>query len=277
MVASEKETPRCKATTTTKSLFELPRPRSRSSSAKMAAEAGYWHRRAVAMQRKSVCDRQVAHTKENDLLQAKEKIVAMEKQTRSLELQIQTMMKNTSTLGAEANEEVVTLEENEDKEATLAHLQVAENTAAEAKAKRNRDWQRNFFKWWWALDPIREQRKGEHRAATQKAIREWQWKRKFFLWRRVLMPIRRQKIIQEWQCNNETARRREAAAAKILASTPPFWKFIYKSRQQWKTDNALSYIAWYCLQCYTVFSGQIVEDRKYCWCCREQMHPKKYT
>jgi len=173
MVASEKETPRCKATTTTKSLFELPRPRSRSSSAKMAAEAGYWHRRAVAMQRKSVCDRQVAHTKENDLLQAKEKIVAMEKQTRSLELQIQTMMKNTSTLGAEANEEVVTLEENEDKEATLAHLQVAENTAAEAKAKRNRDWQRNFFKWWWALDTIREQRKSEHKQTQQKAILEW--------------------------------------------------------------------------------------------------------
>ena len=61
-----------------KTLFELPRPRGRSRCSPEAAKAGYWHRRATAIERKlAAVSREAAEAKEA-AAKATTKIAAME-------------------------------------------------------------------------------------------------------------------------------------------------------------------------------------------------------
>jgi len=163
-----------------KILFELPRPRGRNRCSPEAAKAGYWHRRATAIEKKLASVSREANEAKEAAAEAKEaaaeattKIAAMENTI----VLMQEMLQNASAEGTEAEEEVATAQDDEldelmvltagaeaEKEKAAAELEevrkevlalqteavhLKEETAeAEAKARRNKEWQDKFFKWW---------------------------------------------------------------------------------------------------------------------------------
>jgi hypothetical protein len=153
-----------------KILFELPRPRGRSRCSPEAAKAGYWHRRATAIEKKLASVSREATEAKEAAAEATTKIAAMEN-TIAL---MQEMLQNASAEVTEAEEEVATAQDDELDELML--LQV--RTAAEAKAWRNKEWQDKFFKWWHVLEPtgLRQKHKQDK---LKPLIRRWH-----FGWRR---------------------------------------------------------------------------------------------